>query len=178
MPCSALGPTPPKAGRWPVGTRRAIACSAPECSSNTRTRQRFTLCGRRLPFAQSVGAIEAALVERIAVTLWRQRRFVQAETASLYAGPSVQKDRVRRIVQPAGFGRRCQAERFGTIVRCRREQWSRKVLAEIEALGRSTSRQSGDVRRWSGSSSAAMPRRTTRRQPSSSPTTRADSKAS
>jgi hypothetical protein len=81
------------------------------------------------------GLMEQTLVERIAVTLWRQRRLVQAEAASLALARQP-----KRIAAGVSFelGRSYGAELktdelapFDT----EREQWCRAALGEIEALG-------------------------------------------
>ena len=81
-----------------------------------------------------VGTLEATLIERIAVTLWRQRRLVQAETASLSLARQPQK--IASGVS-SEFGRQ-----YGTAIKpeelvpfdAERETWCRTALAEIEAL--------------------------------------------
>jgi hypothetical protein len=82
-----------------------------------------------------VGAMEAALVERIAVSLWRQRRLVQAETANLSLA------RLNRRIAGGvsaelgrGFGMELKPEELAPFDP-EREQWCRTVLAELEALG-------------------------------------------
>ena len=82
-----------------------------------------------------VGTVEIALVERIAVNLWRQRRLVVAETASL----SLTRQ-PRKIALDTGneLGRRYGAELKEDDLAPfdeEREEWCQAVLAEIEALG-------------------------------------------
>lgn len=90
------------------------------------------LCAALAQSLAPADAIEDALVERIAVSLWRQRRLVTAETAS-----------VSLARQPRKIASAVGAERgYGPDVKpndlepfdAEREQWCRKVMAEIEAL--------------------------------------------
>lgn len=81
-----------------------------------------------------VGTIELALVERIAVTLWRQRRLVRAETASIALG------RRPRFIAAATskymdreFESALQPEDLLDFDK-EREQWCRNVLAELGQL--------------------------------------------
>lgn len=82
-----------------------------------------------------VGALEASLVERIAVTLWRQRRLVHAETATLtlarqprYIAGSVSSELGR------SYGSEIK-EASLTPFDSDQEQWCRKVIEEIDRLG-------------------------------------------
>lgn len=81
-----------------------------------------------------IGAVEMSFVERVAVTLWRQRRLVQAETASLslarqpqQIAKGVSKELGRSYsdnVKPADLAP-FDAEQA---------QWCRDIVAEIEAV--------------------------------------------
>ena len=54
------------------------------CSSRGEDPQEFQLLCAELDAAlRSVGAVEIALAERIAVALWRQRRLISAEAAAI-----------------------------------------------------------------------------------------------
>ena len=81
-----------------------------------------------------VGTLELALVEKIAVIMWRQRRLGYAETAAL----SLQLQPVR-IVKTMnaellrGYGNEVKAEQLKAFD-TDREQWCRAALAEFEAL--------------------------------------------
>lgn len=92
------------------------------------------LCADLCHSLNPVGAMEAALVERIAVTLWRQRRLVQAETASLILARQPKKIAagVSSELGP-GFGAELKPEDLAPFD-AQREQWCRTVLAEVEAL--------------------------------------------
>lgn len=81
-----------------------------------------------------VGAVEVTLVERIAVTIWRQRRLVQAETAALALAR-----------QPVPTAKSVTAElgrTYGTEVKVEhlqpfdtdRDSFCRAALAEIDSL--------------------------------------------
>lgn len=81
-----------------------------------------------------VGALELTLVERIAVTVWRQRRLVAAETAALHLS--------RRPRQVAGavsseLGRsysKCISESELAPADTEQIEWCAQVLEEIESL--------------------------------------------
>ena len=81
-----------------------------------------------------VGTLELALVEKIAVIMWRQRRLVRAETAAL----TLQRQPVR-IVKAMntellrGYGNEVKAEQLKPFD-AEREHWCRAALAEFEAL--------------------------------------------
>ncbi len=81
-----------------------------------------------------VGSMEGALVERIAVTLWRQRRLVQAETANLALARQP-----RKIASGAssemgrGYGSELKADDLEPFD-AERAAWAAKVIAEIEGL--------------------------------------------
>lgn len=81
-----------------------------------------------------VGTIELALVERISITLWRQRRLVQAETAQLALA---RQPRCIATTVSKHMGREYASElRAEDLLDFDkdREQWCRKVLAEVEQL--------------------------------------------
>ncbi len=84
---------------------------------------------------EPVGAIEIALVERIAVNLWRQRRLVEAETASISLARQPRKIALDTVNE---LGRRydyeLKEEDLAPFDQDRVE-WCQTVLAEIEALG-------------------------------------------
>lgn len=77
-----------------------------------------------------VGALESSLVERVAITMWRQRRLVQAETASL-----------RLTHQPRQIAKAVSSELRGEDVKpddlvhfdADHARWCQDVIAEIEA---------------------------------------------
>lgn len=76
------------------------------------------------------GALESSLVERVAITLWRQRRLVQAETASLSL-----------THQPRQIAKAVSSELRGDDIKpddlvpfdADHERWCQDVIAEIEA---------------------------------------------
>lgn len=81
-----------------------------------------------------VGAMESALVERIAVTLWRQRRLVHAETATVALGRQLKK--IAGGVSSElgrGYGAEVKPDELAPFD-AERETWCRTALAEIEAL--------------------------------------------
>ena len=81
-----------------------------------------------------VGALELTLVERIAVTIWRQRRLVHAETASLTLArqpAKVAKDVSAELGRD--FGSEIKPDHL-TAYDQERVQWCRGVMAEIEGL--------------------------------------------
>lgn len=80
------------------------------------------------------GPLELTLVERIAVTMWRQRRLVQAETASLALARQpvkVAKDVSAELGR--GYGAEIKPDDL-TAYDQERVQWCRGVMAEIEGL--------------------------------------------
>ena len=80
------------------------------------------------------GALEMSLVERIAVTLWRQRRLVHAETASVSLARQAQK--IAGGVSHElgrGYGSELKESELGAFD-AERVTWSRNAIAEIEAL--------------------------------------------
>lgn len=81
-----------------------------------------------------VGVVEIALVERIAVTLWRQRRLVHAETASTSLLRVSKK--VAGVVSSElgrGYGSEVKSEDLKPFD-SDREIWCRTALQEIDAL--------------------------------------------
>lgn len=81
-----------------------------------------------------VGALEASLVERIAVTLWRQRRLVQAETANLSLARQPRKiasDTSSELGR--NYGSELEADEL-TPLDADHAEWSEKVIAEIDDL--------------------------------------------
>lgn len=89
---------------------------------------------------QPVGALELSLVERITVTLWRQRRLVRAETAV------IELDRKARHVAQAvnaelgldSFSDKKITDEHLTRFDCKQLRWSKATLAQIQALDRET----------------------------------------
>lgn len=81
-----------------------------------------------------VGTIELALVERIAITLWRQRRLVQAETAHLAISrqPRCIAATVSKHIG-RGYGSALRPEELLNFDE-EREKWCRGVLAELGQL--------------------------------------------
>lgn len=80
-----------------------------------------------------VGALEVALIERIAVCIWRQRRLVRAEAATLDLELLDNKIAVA-VTRALDSGSRIKEddlEPFDT----ERIEWCRDVLAEYESLG-------------------------------------------
>lgn len=82
-----------------------------------------------------VGTLELSLVERIAVNMWRQRRLVAAETASLTLA------REQPMIARAVGSELCGSyitDRIGTEdlkpFDTEREQWCRAILTEIDNL--------------------------------------------
>ena len=81
-----------------------------------------------------VGALEASLLERIAVTLWRQRRLVHAETASLSLAPQPRKIATGTSSElGSSFGSEITHVSLQPID-AEQLQWSDKIIAEIEGL--------------------------------------------
>lgn len=81
-----------------------------------------------------VGIAEALLVERIAVTIWRQRRLVQAETASLTLSRQpvpIAKSTAQELGR--GYSSEIKPEHLVPFDPDR-EAWAKTALAEIEAL--------------------------------------------
>ncbi|MCR9061332.1 MAG: hypothetical protein NXI02_28650 [Rhodobacteraceae bacterium] len=81
-----------------------------------------------------VGALEAVLVERIAVTIWRQHRLVAAETATLdlsRQGRSVAKSVSGELGR--GFGHEVSERDLGPVDKDQ-FNWCSEVIDEIENL--------------------------------------------
>lgn len=81
-----------------------------------------------------VGAIELAIVQRIALSLWRQRRLVQAETASIALNRTSRH--VTSGVSGAmarGYGNELNPEALAPFD-AEQECWARATLAEIDGL--------------------------------------------
>ncbi len=81
-----------------------------------------------------VGTLEFALVEKIAVIMWRQRRLVRAESAAL----TLQREPARIVKVMNGellrsYGNEVRTEHLKPFD-SEREQWCRAALAEFEAL--------------------------------------------
>lgn len=81
-----------------------------------------------------LGTLELALIEKIAVIMWRQRRLVCAESAAL----TLQRQPVRVVKTMnaellRGYGSEIKADHLGPYD-ADREQWCRAALAEFELL--------------------------------------------
>jgi len=81
-----------------------------------------------------VGAVELGLVERIAVTMWRQRRLVRAETATLHLARQPPKiaDGISSELA-LGFGSELKEDDLAPYD-AEQAKWCEKVLEEIKAL--------------------------------------------
>ena len=82
------------------------------------------------------GMLELALVEKIAVALWKQRRLVTAETAALELGRRMEQSGVRQAMSRALDDNLFNAADWeppdqDTIDR---QKWRKKVVAEFEAV--------------------------------------------
>lgn len=93
-----------------------------------------SLCADLARTLTPADAIEEALVARIAVALWRQRRLETAETAAISLARQTRKI-ARRVDDELsrGFGRDVTPEELQPF-NAEQEQWCRMVIAEIEAL--------------------------------------------
>jgi hypothetical protein len=83
---------------------------------------------------RSIGAVELALVERIAVTIWRQRRLVTAESATLRLHRQQAKI-AGGVSKELGLGysselKEDDLEPFDTV----QEEWCQAVIKEAEKL--------------------------------------------
>ena len=81
-----------------------------------------------------VGTLELALIEKIAVIMWRQRRLVRAESAALSL--QQQPTQVAKAVNAelrGEYGNEVKADHMSPFD-TDREQWCRAALAEFEAL--------------------------------------------
>jgi hypothetical protein len=78
-----------------------------------------------------VGAVEVSLVERVAITLWRQRRLVQAETASLALA-----HQPKQIARELSSELRCGELKPNDFTEfdAKHTRWCKDVLAEIDAV--------------------------------------------
>ena len=83
---------------------------------------------------QPVGMIEEALVDRIAVTIWRQRRLVSAEAASIALTREPKKIAVGVSNERGrGYGSEVTPDEFRQFD-AERSSWCQSTLAEIEAM--------------------------------------------
>ena len=92
------------------------------------------LLGDLMRTLSPLGAVEMVLIERIAVTVWRQRRLVHAETAKLSLARQAKK--VASAVSSElsrGYGSEIEQDDLAPFD-ADTETWSRSALAEIEAL--------------------------------------------
>lgn len=81
-----------------------------------------------------VGTLEGSLIERIAVTLWRQRRLVQAETASIALARQPRKIAGGTSSELGrSYGAELKVDDLAPFDGGRSE-WTAKVIAEIEGL--------------------------------------------
>lgn len=81
-----------------------------------------------------VGTLEDSLVERVAVTLWRQRRLVHAETASLSLARQPRKIAKGTSSElGSSFGSEITHESLQAVDE-EQVEWSGKIIAEIEGL--------------------------------------------
>ena len=94
-----------------------------------------------------VGALEATLVEKAAIALWRQRRLVRAETASitLKRKPGDIADQVSAQLGLYGAGK--MTEEDLTTPAADQLAWCRAVLEEYQALPASVDRVDPDALR-------------------------------
>lgn len=87
---------------------------------------------------QPAGALELVLVEKIATAIWRQRRLVAAESASVELARRLEREDNRRAVERAanlGYGGFDEASCSAvTEEEQAQAEWCRAVLAEYEAL--------------------------------------------
>lgn len=83
-----------------------------------------------------VGALEYALVERIAVTLWRQRRLVGAETAAIELNRQERKiaESVSNALGVGAYSDEAIKEDELNGVDQEKVEWCHSVMAEYEAL--------------------------------------------
>jgi hypothetical protein len=81
-----------------------------------------------------VGAVELGLIERIAVTMWRQRRLMRAETATLHLSRQPKKIASGVSSELAlDFGSELKEDDLAPYD-AEQAEWCEKVLEEIEAL--------------------------------------------
>ncbi len=82
-----------------------------------------------------IGTLELTLVERIAVTMWRQRRLVQAETASLALARQPVKV-AKDVSSELGRGNGSEVKPDSLVAYDHKHaKWCQEVQAEIVALG-------------------------------------------
>lgn len=81
-----------------------------------------------------VGALEGLLIERIAVTVWRQQRLVRAETATLtLAREPIKIAGAVSSELERGYAQKLGVEDLSPFDRTQ-ERWARRVIGEIDAL--------------------------------------------
>jgi hypothetical protein len=81
-----------------------------------------------------IGMAEAALVERIAITIWRQRRLVRAETAAIsLAREAVPTAKAVSTELRRGFSSEVTPEDLEPFD-AQREAWCKAAMAEIDAV--------------------------------------------
>lgn len=81
-----------------------------------------------------VGIAESALVERIAITIWRQRRLIRAETAAItLARETLPTAKSVSAELGRGYGAEIKPADLQPFD-AQREAWCKAVMAEIEAL--------------------------------------------
>jgi hypothetical protein len=81
-----------------------------------------------------VGALEASIVERIAVTIWRQRRLVQAETAGLWLARQMKQIAAQVSSElDRRYGSELQPEELAPFDE-EKVSWCRAVIVEIEQI--------------------------------------------
>lgn len=81
-----------------------------------------------------IGMAEAALVERVAITIWRQRRLVRAETAAIsLAREAVPTAKAVSTELRRGFSSEVTPEDLEPFD-AQREAWCKAAMAEIDAL--------------------------------------------
>ena len=80
------------------------------------------------------GALERLLIERIAVTVWRQQRLVRAETATLaLAREPIKIAGAVSSELERGYSQKLEVEDLSPFDRTQ-ERWCRRVIGEIEVL--------------------------------------------
>ena len=92
------------------------------------------LLGELMGSLHPADAVERLLVERIAVTAWRQQRLVRAETAKLTLAR--QPIKIAGAVSSElerGYSQKLELEDLSPFDRTQ-ERWCRRVIGEIEAL--------------------------------------------
>ena len=94
-----------------------------------------TLLGELCRSLYPVGGMDAMLVERIAVTVWRQRRLIGAETASLSLA---RQPKTIADVVSSELGRDHDSKLSPADLTpddMDRDEWCRRAISEIESLG-------------------------------------------